>query len=510
VSEPDEPRTAEQAPEELPGADAHESGATPGSTPILPGFHPDPSICRVGDEYYLVTSTFEYFPGVPIFSSTDLVTWTQLGNVLDRESQLSLGPGAGGIFAPTLRHHDGRFWMITTQIDRIGDGHLIVSAPSPTGPWSDPVFTTGTIGIDPDLAWDDDGTCYLTWTRIGPNGSEITQTRVDPVTGELRSAPKPLWNGTGLAHPEGPHLIRRGDWWYLLIAEGGTERGHAVSIARSRSIEGPFEGCPANPILSHRSTAHPVQNTGHSDLVERADGTWAMVYLGVRPRGISPLFHVNGRETFLAGVDWVDDWPVVDETRFDVPIASTDFSDRFDAPALGPRWISAEGPATFVERTGAAGAALAPAHQRPGFVGIRVEDHEWEADLAVTAGDVALVVRLDEGHTVSVATSGGRVRAGARIGGIDIPLADAARAAGKVVLGIRAVAGPAGLGVRSGPDVLRLGIVEAGVFTELASIDGRYTSTEVAGGFTGRVVGLTPGTAGGAVSSFEYRRAGGA
>ena len=113
------------------------------SRPILPGFHPDPSICRVGDDYYLVTSTFEYFPGVPIFHSTDLVKWTQLGNVLDRVSQLDLQPDSGGIFAPTLRHHDGRFWMITTQIDRVRDGHLLVWATDPSGPWSDPVFTAG-------------------------------------------------------------------------------------------------------------------------------------------------------------------------------------------------------------------------------------------------------------------------------------------------------------------------------------------------------------------------------
>ena len=479
------------------------------SRPILPGFHPDPSICRVGSDYYLVTSTFEYFPGVPIFHSTDLVTWTQLGNVLDRVSQLPLGPESGGIFAPTLRYHDGRFWMITTQIDRIRDGHLIVSATSPEGPWSEPVFTAGTVGIDPDLAWDDDGVCHLTWTRLSPAGSEITQAQVDPVTGELLTEPKNLWNGTGLAHPEGPHLIRRGDWWYLLVAEGGTERGHAVSVARSRSIDGPFDGNPANPILSHRSTAHPVQNTGHADLVERPDGTWAMVYLGVRPRGMTPGFHVNGRETFLAGIDWVDDWPVVDEDRFDVPPAATSFVDRFDGDALSPRWISPGGPATDIvaHRTDGGLTLRVSSGAQPGFVGVRTQDEEWEADLAVETGDIALVVRLDDNHTAFVEATDASVRAGARIGGIDIQLAESPRPSGDVVLGIRAVAAPTGLGVSSGPDVLRLGFVEAGTFTEVASIDGRYTSTEVAGGFTGRVVGISPGARGGTVSQFDYQGA---
>jgi xylan 1,4-beta-xylosidase len=481
------------------------------SNPILPGFHPDPSICRVGRDYYLVTSSFEYFPGIPIFTSTDLVTWTQLGNVLDRESQLSLGPASGGIFAPTIRHHDGTFFVITTQIDRIRDGHLIVSAPTPAGPWSDPVFTKGTVGIDPDLAWDDDGVCHLTWTRMSAAGSEITQARLDPTTGILLSEPTALWNGSGLAHAEGPHILRRGDWWYLLVAEGGTERGHAVTVARSRSINGPFAGNPANPILSHRSTAHPVQNTGHADLVESPDGSWATVYLGVRPRGMSPGFHVNGRETFLAGVDWVDDWPVVDESRFTVPDVATSFVDAFTSEAFDPRWIAAEGPLSrFARHRAGGGLALrtaSPPDARPGFVGIRTQDEEWAADLTVDAGDVALVLRLDDGHTAFVEATDAGIRAGARIGGIDVVLAESPRESGNVVLGIRAVAAPTGLAVRSGPDVLRLGVVTDGGFTELATLDGRYTSTEVAGGFTGRVIGASPGPRGGAVTLFEYRPA---
>ena len=490
------------------------------SRPILPGFHPDPSICRVGDDYYLVTSTFEYFPGVPIFHSTDLLNWTQLGNVLDRVWQLDLQPDSGGIFAPTLRHHDGRFWMITTQIDRVRDGHLLVWATDPSGPWSDPVFTTGTVGIDPDLAWDDDGICHLTWTRFSPAGSEIVQARLDPETGTLLSEPTALWNGTGLAHAEGPHLIRRDDWWYLLIAEGGTERGHAVSIARSRSIDGPFESNPANPILSHRSTAHPVQNTGHADLVEQSNGDWAMVYLGVRPRGMTPGFHVNGRETFLAGVDWVDGWPVVDEDRFDVPGPDTSVLELFDADTLHPRWISAGGPAAaFTERTGDGGLALHPVDGAPaGFLGIRTRDDEWMAVLTVVSGDVGIVVRIDDRHSVSVATVADRIEAAALIGGIDIPLATVPRRDGDVVLAIRAVAAPTGLGVRSGPDELVLGVVDGsdgdasgdGIdgdgFVELARIDGRYVSTEVAGGFTGRVVGISPG-AGGIVRRFAYQPA---
>lgn len=304
--------------------------------PIIPGFYPDPAICRVGGDYYLAASSFEYFPGVPIFHSRNLTEWEQIGNVLDRPTQLNVAPGlagaSSGIYAPTLRHHDGLFWLVTSNFNDIRKGHLIVRAEDPAGDWSEPVYTEGAIGIDPDLAWDDDGTCQLTWSMLG-----ITQATVDPASGRLLSPPRKLWNGTGLAHPEGPHVFPRNGWWYLLIAEGGTGPGHSVSIARSRSITGPFEGHPANPILSHRSTDHPVQSTGHADVVELADGRWAMVHLGVRPHGTHPHWHVNGRETFLTGIAWDDDWPVVVEDAFTVPMTDTSFVDEFPAADLHPR-----------------------------------------------------------------------------------------------------------------------------------------------------------------------------
>ena len=176
-------------------------------------------------------------------------------------------------------------------------------------------------GSAPELSvLDDDGTCYVTYCSTDPDLPGIAQARVDLAAGTLLGDPVRLWSGTGLAFPEAPHLYRREGLWYLMIAEGGTERGHAVSIARSDRPDGPFEPAPGNPLLSHRSTTHPVQNTGHADLVRTADGTWAVVYLGVRPRGVTPMFHVNGRETFLAGVDWVDGWPVVDELRYARPV----------------------------------------------------------------------------------------------------------------------------------------------------------------------------------------------
>jgi beta-xylosidase len=226
--------------------------------PVISGFHPDPSVCRVGDDYYLVCSSFEYFPGLPIFHSKDLVHWEQIGNVLDRPGQLPLPlPGAkasGGLYAPTIRHHDGRYWVINTNID--GGGNFVVSAERPEGPWSDPVWID-LHGIDPDLAWEEDGTCWCAFS--GPAGG-INTARIDPVGGEVLEGPFATWSGSGLKYPEAPHLYRIGDWWYLLIAEGGTERGHSVSVARGRSPRGRTPSSTIHQLPSGASTrsAWPV------------------------------------------------------------------------------------------------------------------------------------------------------------------------------------------------------------------------------------------------------------
>ncbi|WP_345763484.1 glycoside hydrolase family 43 protein [Diaminobutyricibacter sp. McL0608] len=478
------------------------------AVPILPGFHPDPTICRVGDEYFLATSSFEYFPGVPIRRSTDLTAWEQIGNVLDRPSQLVVSRGAEGasrgIYAPTLRHHDGLFWLVTTNVDEIQRGHLIVHATDPAGPWSDPVYTQGTIGIDPDLAWDDDGECFLTWKD--PMAGGIAQVRVDPLTGELLGQPRILTTGTGLAHAEGPHLIRRGDWWYLVTAEGGTHTGHVVSVARSRSIEGPFEPHP-EPILTHRSTSDPVQATGHADMFELADGSWAMVHLGIRQRGSFPRWHVNGRETFLVGIDWIDDWPVVREDRFEVAGGETSFEDTFDDAKLGPRWIAPGIDPHAFALVSAAGLTLRPGRQ-PGaseavhLLGVRATDPEWQASVAAR-GDLALLVRIDDAHWAGVQRVGGVLTARAVVGPLQQELGSA-EVPVEARLALRAVLPQTQYGERSGPDRIDLGYVTDD-FHPVASIDGRYVSTEVAGGFTGRIIGIEAlGDDDAVVTSFRY------
>lgn len=469
------------------------------TNPILPGFYPDPSICRADDAYYLATSSFEYFPGVPVFRSTDLIRWEQVGNALDRSGQLKLfrglEAGSAGVYAPTLRYRDGVFWLVTTNVVDRADGHLIVRTTDPATGWSDPVHTKGAIGIDPDLAWDEHGVCHLTWAQA----HHIRQAPVDPLTGRLLSEPRLLWTGTGLSHTEAPHLYARNGWWYLVVAEGGTERGHVVSVARSRSIAGPFEPHPANPIFSHRSTDHPVQNTGHADLIELPDERWAMVYLGVRPRGSSPRFHVNGRETFLAGVEWADDWPVVVEDAFDVPPQPTAFTDDFGGASLHPRWVSpGTDPRTFTRLPGAdgrIGITLAPgrapeARETVHLLATRTRDAEWQAEATVAAGDAALVVQIDDAHWAAVERHRDTLTARAVVGPFDQELATISGISADRPLAIRAVDTSGRLSLHNGPDRLELGFVDEGAFRPLADIDGRYFSTEVAGGFTGRVVGV--------------------
>jgi alpha-N-arabinofuranosidase len=331
----------------LPNSAAAENFANP----IIPGFHPDPSICRVGDDYYLVTSSFEYFPGVPIFQSKDLVHWRQIGHVLARESQLDLDRvySSGGIFAPTLRYHDGTFYMITTKVGGQG-GNFYVTATNAAGPWSEPVWLDRD-GIDPTLCFDD-GKVYYT-RQVGGEHGYAGQQILNLETGKLEGDRKELWRGTGGVWPEGPHLYKINGKYYLMISEGGTSYNHSLTIARSDSPWGPFEPDPDNPILTHRNLPdNPFQALGHGDLVETPDGWW-IVFLGFRPQG--GQFHHLGRETFLAPVTWTNGWPFINGGKLipatlpapklgPNPWQEEPLRDEFSAAALSPRWCYVRNP----------------------------------------------------------------------------------------------------------------------------------------------------------------------
>jgi Glycosyl hydrolases family 43/Beta xylosidase C-terminal Concanavalin A-like domain len=493
-----------------------------GTTPIIPGFYPDPTICRVGNDYYLAHSSFEYFPGVPLWHSRDLLNWNQIGHVLDRRTQFVRGDGRAstGLYAGTLRHHAGRFWYVTTNVSDYDAGQLIVQTDDPDGPWSDPVWVPEAIGIDPDLAWDD-GQCFLTWKGMSFTEGEvgILQARLDLATGRLLDAPYPVWQGSGLGAVEGPHLYEVDGTWYLVLAEGGTERGHAVTVARGTSPAGPFEGCPRNPIFSHRSTIHPTQNTGHADLVRAPDGGWAAVYLGARPRGSVPGFHVLGRETFLAGVDWVDGWPVFEENRYDVLTAATGFVDDFSGTELDHRWVvpGGDGSAT-VELDPTGGLRIYPAaaaadgsdrSDSAGAVGLlctRIRDLRWSAE-ATLDGPGRFVLRLDHRHEYGLTRHEGRIQATARVGDLNVVLTTVAVPSRSVVLRIESVdpSGPTVPLGDAGPDEVVLSLVAPEGVRELARLDGRYLSTEVASGFTGRMLALGATNVPAHVRSVVYR-----
>lgn len=478
--------------------------------PIVSGFHPDPTICRVGDDYYLAHSSFEYFPAAPIFHSRDLVTWTQIGNILDRRTQFRSGTAgpSTGIYGSTLRHHDGRFWFATTNVSDFDSGQVIVWATDPAGPWSDPVFVSEAIGIDPDLCWDEDGTCYLTWHVLDftAGGQGIRQAPIDLATGTLLEPHYPVWQGSGMPMAEGPHLYRIGDFWYIMLAEGGTERGHCVTIARGPSPRGPFESCDSNPVFTHRSSSHPVQNVGHADLVAAPDGGWAAVYLGVRPRGSTPGFHVLGRETFLAGVDWVEGWPVFREGRFDVPRDTGGFVEEFTGEPLDARWVVPDGePASVAEFDAGGGLRFGSWGGAADTLCTRVRDFVWNASADVdVAGSIGL--RLDDRHWCAVVFEEGTARAVVRIGDIRQEL-------GVIELGTRGATlcvsttqpdtAPVPFGY-AGPDDVVLSVISGDTAVELARLDGRYFSTEVAAGFTGRMLSIGAPTPDGVVRRVSY------
>ena len=270
--------------------------------PVLRGFYPDPSVCRAEGIYYMVCSSFQYFPGIPLFQSFDLVNWTQIGYVLTRESQIALHeiPSSGGVFAPTIRYHNGRFYVTTTN-NSTGQ-NFYVWTDDIHGPWSEPVYVEQD-GIDPSILFDN-GHVYFTSTGKDDFGvSGIIQCELDISTGKKLTPSRCIWHGSGGRFLEGPHLYAINDRYYLFASEGGTEYGHMMTAARSQSPWGPFENDPGNPILTNRDKApYPIQGIGHGELVLGPDGNWYLVSLGFRQTGTWMPYHHLGREVFLTPV----------------------------------------------------------------------------------------------------------------------------------------------------------------------------------------------------------------
>lgn len=288
------------------------------TNPILPGFNPDPSIVRVGDDYYIATSTFEWYPGVQIHHSKDLANWELITRPLNRASQLDMrgDPDSCGIWAPCLTHDGDKFWLVYTDVKRkdgsFKDAHnYIVWADDIMGPWSDPVYVNSS-GFDPSLFHDDDGKKYflnMLWDhRVRPLlFAGIALQEWDPKSGKLVGERKNVFKGTDLKLVEGPHLYKRDGWYYLLTAEGGTGYDHACTFARSRSIDGPYELHPQKHIITAKDhNLNRVQRSGHGDIVETPDGKTFVVHLMGRPT-TQKRRCVLGRETGIQEAEWRDD-----------------------------------------------------------------------------------------------------------------------------------------------------------------------------------------------------------
>jgi len=510
-------------------AGAPKAGAGEYHNPILAGFYPDPSICRVGEDYYLINSTFAYFPGIPVFHSRDLVNWQQVGNVIHRPNQLRyhhLGVSEA-IFAPTLRHHNGVFYVICTMVG--AEGNFVVTATNVAGPWSQPV-KLGFEGIDPSLFFGEDGHAWVVnngppegvprydghraiWIQeFDAVASRMVGPRKVLVDGGVDPSKNPIWI-------EGPHLYQREGWYYLCCAEGGTGPQHSQVIFRSRQVTGPYTPWAQNPMLTQRnlSANEPgaVTCTGHADLVIGPDNHWWAVFLGVRPYDgrYSPM----GRETFLLPVKWTEDgWPVILPSGERVPLTvkspggaaepaetiplngSFTWRDDFKESALSPAWIMLRTPAGTWWKLDPAHGQLALTPQRdllsgngnPSFLARRVQHARFTAatSLAVPKPGVSagLAVFQNEQHHYFFAVQADgsgltiyleRAQNGnpERIGAVPVPLVSTLKLRVTVNDAKCAFAYAAGTNDWQ---------------TLVADADATLLTSEVAGGFVGATVGL--------------------
>ena len=531
------------------GADPSDAAFTPGPgqfrNPVLKGFYPDPSVVRVGDDYYLVNSTFGWFPGIPVFHSRDLVNWTQLGNAIDRTGQLDFGREnlVNGVFAASIGHHAGTFYITNTCFPSCG-GNFVITATDPAGPWSDPAWLPDLAGgIDPSLFFDDDGRAWIVNNDLPEGGKErynghraIWLQEFDAKTLRTRGPRTVILDGgvDPAAKPEyveGPHLFKHDGWYYLTAAEGGTGEMHQQVVLRSRQVTGPYEPWKDNPVLTQRDLprdrAVPVTSAGHADFVQLPDGSWWAVFLGNRPLsgGSAPAgghFVNTGRETFLLPVQWQDGWPrilpprtkvpyVLDAPRLPatptaIPTSGTfAVADEFDGKALPPYWMTVRNPREpwYRLHDGAlrlqARAVGLGQRDNPSFLARR-QQHQFAFATTTMAfapqrdGDIAGLAAFqneDYWYLLGVTRQDGRdlVVLDRRDGreknepATGTRLASAPRPAG---------AGPLQLRIRARGAKYDFEYADAtGAWKKLArNVDGTLLSTSVAGGFTGAVFGV--------------------
>ena len=476
------------------------------NNPVIKGFYPDPSVCKVKDTYYLVCSSFQYFPGVPIFESKDLINWTQIGHCLTRESQVQLREvdSSGGVFAPTIRYNNGRFYMTTTN-DTTRQ-NFYVWTDDIYDEWSEPVYVDQG-GIDPDLYFEDDKAFFMSNGEDDNGIGGIVQCEIDIVTGSKRSPSRTIWQGAGGRYLESPHLYKINGRYYLMAAEGGTEYGHMVIYARGDSPSGPFEAYPDNPVLTNRNLGgYELQGVGHGDLIEDHDGNWWMLHLGFRQSGRWLTFHHLGREVFLTPVTFSEDgWftaghngttltsfetdripeSVIQQEQQTVTFGNTDWN--LDWCYL--RHPASENYVPGTDRLTLQGTGVTldvPA--TPTFIGIRQRDFDAEisCDVSLTRGDgeAGITLYMDELHHYDIAVR----RSGNGYAVIErLDIGDIKSVEHEADLGSNP---HATLIIRASHERYSFFLHADGKDILLGTAHTKYLSSEVAGGFTGVLIGL--------------------
>lgn len=485
------------------------------NNPVIKGFYPDPSVCKVDGTYYLVCSSFQYFPGVPVFESKDLVNWKQIGHSLTRESQIQLGTvgSSGGVFAPTIRHNNGRFYMVTTNDTT--HQNFYVWTDDIYGEWSEPVYVDQG-GIDPDLYFEDGKTLFMSNGTDDNGASGVVQCEIEIETGRKLSPSKSIWQGTGGRYLESPHLYKINGYYYLLAAEGGTEYGHMATYARGTSPSGPFEDYAHNPVLTNRNLGgYELQAVGHSDLIQDEAGNWWLLHLGFRQIGRWLTYHHLGREVFLTPVTFGEDgWftaghngtvltsfetdripdTVIQEEKKSYTFANTDWNldwGYLRHPAR-ENYLLEEDKLTL---TGTEVTLDVPAS--PTFIGLRQRDFNAviSCEVSLTGGEAGITLYMDEQHHYDLAVR--KDGAGYRV--IErLNIGDIKSVQHEVDLGDK---NNATLIIKASAERYSFFILADGREQLLGTAQTRYLSSEVAGGFTGVLIGLY---ATGEASSAEF------
>ncbi len=477
--------------------------------PIVRGVYPDPSVCRANGKYYMVCSSFEYFPGVPLFESDDLVNWHQIGHCLTRKTQVDLHQiaSSGGVFAPTIRFHDGVFYMVTTNDTY--HKNFYVTTTDIYGEWSEPIFVDQG-GIDPSLFFEDGKTYFMSnGTDPSDNKGCIFQCEIDPKTGERLTESKPIWKGNGGRYLESPHLFHIGDWYYITAAEGGTEYGHMITYARGTSPYGPFESYPGNPVLTNRNQGgheNHIQGIGHGDLIQAENGETFLICLGFRQQSDWMPFHHLGREVFLVPVQWTEDgWftageqgLVKEEMEINLDAVQDLTPGRYDVSieTLGPdsvRWCHLREFEPEYYEIGEHSIRLKGNHftlndvEAPVFLGVRQSEFYTQLQVTVSgnASEAGVSFYLSEDHHYDVAVC---MEQGVRTLICRICCGDA-----------RQIVFQKQLPENQTETMLRVISDETkytffgecgGEMTKLGQARTKYLSSEVAGGFTGTLMGM--------------------